>query len=136
MTIRERRGPPICLLCANDDIRSSIYQSTQLHVPPFYILLGTAGNEVIKWSRQSEHINMPILQFTPLQSRPSASFWTSLSALKLDSLKLDDSLISLTGYLDEGTAVRDRTRTDEQSAVWVGGSLRLDESSLEEPSTE
>jgi hypothetical protein len=72
---------------------------------------------------------MPLLQFTPLQSRPSASFWSSLNGLKLDTLKLDDSARPLIGFLDEGVAVKDR-RTEEE--VWVGGSIGVDERSLAE----
>ena len=83
---------------------------------------------------------MPLLQFTPLQSRPSASFWSSLTSLKLDTLKLDDTERDILGFLDEGMLVKDRgagtskKQEDEQGGqeegVWVAGSLGVDERSL------
>ncbi|KAH8084102.1 hypothetical protein HD553DRAFT_39955 [Filobasidium floriforme] len=83
---------------------------------------------------------MPLLQFTPLQSRPSASFWSSLTSLKLDTLKLDDTERDILGFLDEGMLVKDRgagtskKKEDEQEGqeegVWVAGSLGVDERSL------
>jgi hypothetical protein len=83
---------------------------------------------------------MPLLQFTPLQSRPSASFWSSLTSLKLDTLKLDDTERDVLGFLDEGMLVKDRgagnskKKEDEQGGqeegIWVAGSLGVDERSL------
>ena len=77
---------------------------------------------------------MPLLQFTPLQSRPSASFWSSLTSLKLDTLKLDDTERDVIGYLDEGMMVKDRTasKDGQEEGVWVAGSLGVDERSLAE----
>jgi hypothetical protein len=76
---------------------------------------------------------MPLLQFTPLQSRPSASFWSSLTSLKLDTLKLDDAERDVLGFLDEGMSVKDRSASKEgkEEEVWVAGSLGVDERSLE-----
>ena len=78
---------------------------------------------------------MPLLQFTPLQSRPSASFWSYLNSLKLDTLKLDDTERDVYGFLDEGLNVQDRGagRTEEgEKGVWVAGSLGVDERSFGE----
>lgn len=77
---------------------------------------------------------MPLLQFTPLQSRPSASFWSSLTSLKLDTLKLDDTERDVYGFLDEGMTVKDRTASKDgkEEGVWVAGSLGVDERSLAE----
>lgn len=74
---------------------------------------------------------MPLLQFTPLPSRPTSAFWSSLTSLKLDTLKLDDSTQRLTGFLDEGMWVKDRLRGEEKG-TWVGGSLGVDERSFSE----
>jgi hypothetical protein len=70
---------------------------------------------------------MPILQFTPLRSFPSPSFWQHLTSLKLDTLKLDDSIIDIHGWMEEGKSVFDREQGED---VWMGGSVAVDADSL------
>ncbi|WVR04403.1 E1-like protein-activating enzyme Gsa7p/Apg7p [Kwoniella sp. DSM 27419] len=45
---------------------------------------------------------MPILQFQPLSSQASPSFWTALTAHKLDHAKLDDAPVSISGWMTQG----------------------------------
>ncbi|KAJ9104634.1 hypothetical protein QFC21_002132 [Naganishia friedmannii] len=66
---------------------------------------------------------MPILQFTPLSSFPSPSFWQQLTTIKLDTLKLDDSARDIRGWLEEGRSVLDRESGEE---VWMSGHLMVD----------
>lgn len=73
---------------------------------------------------------MPILQFTPLPSQPSQAFFSTLNSLKLDKLKLDESVQPITGVLSEGQWIRDRMNPEGQGQ-WVGGSLGVDERSFE-----
>ncbi|KAJ9113198.1 hypothetical protein QFC22_006037 [Naganishia vaughanmartiniae] len=72
---------------------------------------------------------MPILQFTPLSSFPSPSFWQQLTSLKLDTLKLDDSVRDIRGWLEEGRSIRDRESSEE---VWMSGHLMVDGDSFVE----
>jgi len=72
---------------------------------------------------------MPILQFTPLSSFPSPAFWQQLTSLKLDTLKLDDSVRDIRGWLEEGRSVRDRESGEE---VWMSGHLMVDGDSFSE----
>ncbi|KAJ9119946.1 hypothetical protein QFC24_005429 [Naganishia onofrii] len=72
---------------------------------------------------------MPILQFTPLSSFPSPSFWQQLTSLKLDTLKLDDSVRDIQGWLEEGRSVLDRESGEE---VWISGHLMVEGQSFAE----
>ncbi|GHJ84564.1 hypothetical protein NliqN6_0966 [Naganishia liquefaciens] len=70
---------------------------------------------------------MPILQFTPLRSFPSPSFWQQLTSLKLDTLKLDDSAIDIRGWMEEGRSVYDK---EQNVDLWMSGSVAVDADSL------
>lgn len=70
---------------------------------------------------------MPILQFTPLRSFPSPAFWQQLTSLKLDTLKLDDSVQDILGWMEEGRSVYDR---EQGAEVWMSGSVAVDADSL------
>ncbi|OCF41825.1 E1-like protein-activating enzyme Gsa7p/Apg7p [Kwoniella heveanensis CBS 569] len=48
---------------------------------------------------------MPILQFQPLASQPTPSFWSALTSYKLDEARLDDSPKLIDGWLDEGRSL-------------------------------
>ncbi|WVQ97783.1 E1-like protein-activating enzyme Gsa7p/Apg7p [Kwoniella sp. CBS 9459] len=45
---------------------------------------------------------MPVVQFQPLSSQPTPSFWSALTSHKLDEAKLDDSFKLIRGWMDEG----------------------------------
>lgn len=64
---------------------------------------------------------MPPLQFQPLASRPTPTFWSALNSLKLDKLKLDDAQQPIHGWLEEGREIVDRERGNEK--VGIDGSL-------------
>ena len=69
---------------------------------------------------------MPLLQFQPLSSQPTPSFWTALNTLKLDKLKLDDAQQPIYAWLGEGKEVVDRESGGEKrvgvaGTVGVGG---------------
>lgn len=68
---------------------------------------------------------MPPLQFQPLASQPTPTFWSALNALKLDKLKLDDAQQPITGWLEEGREVVDREKGDQKvgfdGILGVGG---------------
>jgi hypothetical protein len=70
---------------------------------------------------------MAILQFTPLRSFPSPAFWQQLTSLKLDTLKLDDSVQDIVGWMEEGKSVSDR---EQGAEVWMSGSVGVDADSL------
>lgn len=71
---------------------------------------------------------MPPLQFQPLSSQPTPTFWSALNTLKLDKLKLDDTQQPITGWLEEGREVVDREQGDQR--VGVDGSLGVGGSSF------
>ncbi|WVF70102.1 E1-like protein-activating enzyme Gsa7p/Apg7p [Kwoniella sp. CBS 6097] len=48
---------------------------------------------------------MPVVQFQPLSSQPTPSFWSALTSHKLDNAKLDDSSLSIRGWLEEGRSI-------------------------------
>jgi hypothetical protein len=73
---------------------------------------------------------MAPLQFQPLASRPTPSFWTALNTLKLDKLKLDDAQQPISGWLEEGREVIDKENGDRR--VGVDGSLGVGGSSFGE----
>lgn len=68
---------------------------------------------------------MPVLQFQPLASQPTPSFWTALNALKLDKLKLDDAEQPISGWMTEGKEIIDKDHlTGKQGGmISVDGSL-------------
>lgn len=70
---------------------------------------------------------MAILQFTPLRSFPSPGFWQQFTTHKLDTLKLDDSVQDIVGWMEEGKSVYDREQGTE---VWMSGSVAVDADSL------
>lgn len=51
---------------------------------------------------------MAPLQFQPLSSQPTPSFWSALNTLKLDKLKLDDAEQPITGWLEQGREIVDK----------------------------
>lgn len=68
---------------------------------------------------------MAPLQFQPISSQPTAAFWSALTALKLDKLKLDDSQVDITAWLEQGREIRDKEAKveDETGLVGVDGVL-------------
>ncbi|EIW68710.1 hypothetical protein TREMEDRAFT_74150 [Tremella mesenterica DSM 1558] len=64
---------------------------------------------------------MPPLQFQPLSSQPTPSFWSALNSLKLDRLKLDDAQQPITGWLEEGRQVLDKETVAGPSSTGVVG---------------
>jgi ubiquitin-like modifier-activating enzyme ATG7 len=64
---------------------------------------------------------MPPLQFQPLASRPTPTFWSALNSLKLDKLKLDDAQQPIHGWIEEGREIVDRERGNQK--VGIDGSL-------------
>nr|XP_031861869.1 E1-like protein-activating enzyme Gsa7p/Apg7p [Kwoniella shandongensis]KAA5528941.1 E1-like protein-activating enzyme Gsa7p/Apg7p [Kwoniella shandongensis] len=69
------------------------------------------------------------LQFQPLSSQPTPAFWSTLTSLKLDKLKLDDTQQQVVGWREEGKSVSDRDTAGEnaQGSMQVGidGSLTV-----------
>ena len=68
---------------------------------------------------------MPTLQFQPLSSQPSPSFWSALNTFKLEKLKLDDSQQPISAWLEEGKEIVDREAKDGQGVIGVDGSVGL-----------
>lgn len=66
---------------------------------------------------------MPPLQFQQLSSQPTPAFWSALTSVKLDKLKLDDTRLTITGHLSEATQTVDR----EKAAGPSGGEESSDE---------
>ncbi|OCF37606.1 E1-like protein-activating enzyme Gsa7p/Apg7p [Kwoniella heveanensis BCC8398] len=70
---------------------------------------------------------MPVLQFQPLTSRPTASFWSALTSYKLDKAKLDDSIQSIEGWMEEGRTIQDTDATfahqGDERFIGIDGSL-------------
>lgn len=48
---------------------------------------------------------MTTLQFQPFQSQPTPEFWAALTALKLDKLGLNDSVLPIHAIVDEGRLI-------------------------------
>jgi ubiquitin-like modifier-activating enzyme ATG7 len=67
---------------------------------------------------------MPPLQFQPLSSQPTPSFWSALTSHKLDKLKLDDAQQTITAWLEEGREVVDREAAS--SSGGGGGTVGVD----------
>jgi len=63
---------------------------------------------------------MPPLQFQPLSSQPTPSFWSAVNTLKLEHLKLDDTPQPLTVWIEEGREIVDR---DKGGIIGVDGSV-------------
>jgi ubiquitin-like modifier-activating enzyme ATG7 len=63
---------------------------------------------------------MTPLQFQPISSQPTAAFWSALTALKLDKLKLDDAEVSITAWLEQGKEVRDKEVKAGEGSRTVG----------------
>ena len=63
---------------------------------------------------------MPPLQFQPISSQPTPSFWSALNTLKLDKLKLDDAQQDISAWLEEGRSIVDRESTQSASGGQVG----------------
>ncbi|WVN87646.1 E1-like protein-activating enzyme Gsa7p/Apg7p [Cryptococcus depauperatus CBS 7841] len=76
---------------------------------------------------------MPPLLFQPLASQPTPSFWSALTSLKLDRLKLDDSALPIKAYYQLGKSVttQDSTGLGEER-VGIDGCLVVGEHSLDE----
>lgn len=69
---------------------------------------------------------MAVIQFSPLQSRPSPALWAALAALKLDTLKLDEAEVPIVGQVEACKLVQDRQGGDaEGQGVFVPGSLNV-----------
>ncbi|ORY26898.1 hypothetical protein BCR39DRAFT_540015 [Naematelia encephala] len=65
---------------------------------------------------------MAPLQFQPLSSQPTPSFWSALNSLKLDKLKLDDSEQPMEAWLEESREIHDR---EKGGTIGVSGSVGL-----------
>lgn len=82
---------------------------------------------------------MTVLQFQPLRSQPTPEFWTSLSTLKLDKLGLDDSVIPIHAWIEEGRQVSTTSQSkidgSGPAAVGVDGSMVLSSTAFDSPST-
>jgi ubiquitin-like modifier-activating enzyme ATG7 len=74
---------------------------------------------------------MAPLQFQPLSSQPTPSFWSALNTLKLDKLKLDDTQQPIEGWLDEGRLIVDKAKQDG-STVGLDGTLGISGSAFGE----
>lgn len=71
------------------------------------------------------HASPTYLQFTPFASSVDASFWHQLSALKLDTLKLDDRVLSINGTYAPGKVTRNDASSSKHSGTPVPLSARL-----------
>ena len=70
----------------------------------------------------------PPLQFLPLSTSISPSFWHALTSIKLHELKLSQHAIPVKGYYSKGKQVRDRLNGNEP--VGINGGLELDQDSF------
>lgn len=66
---------------------------------------------------------MAPLQFQPLSSQPTPSFWSALNTLKLDKLKLDDTQQDIIAWLEEGKEIVDRESAGGLKRIGVDGGL-------------
>ncbi len=75
------------------------------------------------------HYIMPPLQFQPLPSQPTPSFWSAVNSLKLDRQGLDDSQLPISAWLEEGRQIVDRDASigkgDRPKYTGVDGSVSL-----------
>jgi ubiquitin-like modifier-activating enzyme ATG7 len=63
---------------------------------------------------------MPQLQFQPLSSQPTPSFWSALNTFKLEHLKLDDTPQPITAWFEEARDISDR---EKGGSIGVDGSV-------------
>ena len=70
----------------------------------------------------------PLVQFLPLSTSVSPSFWHALTSIKLHELKLSQHAIPVKGYYSKGKQVRDRLNGNE--LVGINGGLELDQDSF------
>ncbi|BEI82933.1 hypothetical protein CcaverHIS002_0308010 [Cutaneotrichosporon cavernicola] len=82
---------------------------------------------------------MTTLQFQPLQSQPTPEFWASLTALKLDKLGLDDSVLPIHAIVDEGRQIstpgshhQTKNAQDHSLQHYVHGGVLLSATAFEE----
>lgn len=76
---------------------------------------------------------MPVVQFQPIRSQPTPEFWTAVTSLKLDKLGLDDSVVPVHAWIEEG---RDAPNdSGNQHAIGMDGALVLSASAFEAPGT-
>lgn len=67
------------------------------------------------------------LQFLPLQTSISPSFWHRLTDLKLHTLQLSDAPVPISGYYGRGKQVHDRVTGQ---SIGISAGLELDASSF------
>lgn len=80
---------------------------------------------------------MPPLQFQPYVSQPTPDFWSALTSLKLDKLKLDDSSLAIHAWVEEGRSIPNLnklTGLKEGQSVGVDGSVVLSATAFDSPS--
>lgn len=71
---------------------------------------------------------MSPLQFQPFSSQPSPEFWSALTTLKLDKLRLDDTSLPVHAWVDEGREIVNTNKLTghvEGNPVGVDGSVLL-----------
>ncbi|PWN21726.1 E1-like protein-activating [Microstroma glucosiphilum] len=71
-----------------------------------------------------------LLQFNPLPTTISPSFWHALTSLKLNHLRLSEDAIPVMGSYTVGRVVKDRRGGEKGRIVELGGSLSLLEEGL------
>lgn len=77
---------------------------------------------------------MTPLQFQPYVSQPTPEFWSAVTSLKLDKLKLDDSSLAIQAWVEEGRSIPDLnklTGIKEGKNVGVDGSVVLSATAFE-----
>ncbi|GAA5993413.1 hypothetical protein JCM5350_006869 [Sporobolomyces pararoseus] len=72
--------------------------------------------------------NQPSLQFLPLSTSISPSFWHSLTSLKLHQLKLSQDPVPIHGFYSRAKQVKDRMKGNE--LVGISSGLELDHDSF------
>ncbi|WWC59159.1 E1-like protein-activating enzyme Gsa7p/Apg7p [Kwoniella dejecticola CBS 10117] len=68
------------------------------------------------------------VQFQPLASQPTPSFWTALNSYKLDKARLDDSEQWISGWLEQGKSITTRSNTlasGESLVVGIDGAFSV-----------
>lgn len=79
---------------------------------------------------------MAPLQFQPYVSQPTPEFWSAVTSLKLDKLKLDDSSLAIHAWVEEGRSIPDLnkfTGIKEGKSVGVDGSVVLSATAFDLP---
>ncbi|EJT49415.1 hypothetical protein A1Q1_01437 [Trichosporon asahii var. asahii CBS 2479] len=77
---------------------------------------------------------MAPLQFQPYISQPTPEFWSAVTSLKLDKLKLDDSSLAIQAWVEEGRSIPNLnklTGVKEGKSVGVDGSVVLSATAFE-----